>query len=95
VMRSMGYGDVLESTLKDILSEATSNNDGVVELKEFLEIAAGAKQVHLHTAFSRLIEGYVPTGTEEEGGQKEESPKKGQPSWFSRRIPVEKSGGGV
>ncbi|TNY23099.1 FAD dependent oxidoreductase-domain-containing protein [Rhodotorula diobovata] len=50
--RKLGYSDVDEQTIQNVIKEVDVNQDGGISFDEYLDVAAGAKQVHLHNAFT-------------------------------------------
>lgn len=91
-MAKLGFGDVPKETIERILQEVDYNQDDVVQLEEFLDIAAGVKQLSLSNAFSDIagavdapaIPEFVPNPSAEESDEP-----------LAHRITVEQSGGGV
>ena len=63
----------------DIIREVDGNKDGKIELEEFLDIAAGVKELSLSSAFSDIV---ARVGS----GDKNNA--------YSNDLPPEKSGGG-
>ena len=73
-----------------------------VQFDEYLDVAAGAKQVHLHNAFTDIaLKGSLDDASEEQGrqgghrGSGDEPPQKdGVKIDYSNKMPPEKTGGG-
>ncbi|EIW72687.1 hypothetical protein TREMEDRAFT_70788 [Tremella mesenterica DSM 1558] len=93
-MTRMGY-DASTETADNILREVDFGRKGAIEFQEYLDIAAGLKELQLENAFthlaqldtSRKIGGHDPAGYQaQSGGSRRED---------RRKIPVERSGGGT
>ncbi|GAA5865600.1 hypothetical protein JCM1840_001456 [Sporobolomyces johnsonii] len=81
-MSRMGF-EADKRTVMNILSEVDANQDGSITLEEFLDVAAGVKQIHLHNAFTDIA---LPKENEAK------SKKNGNPD-YSSKTPPEKTGG--
>ncbi|GAA5920978.1 hypothetical protein JCM1841_003240 [Sporobolomyces salmonicolor] len=81
-MARMGF-DTDKRTVVNILREVDADQDGSIGLEEFLDVAAGVKQIHLHNAFTDIA---LPK--ENEAKSKEH----GNPD-YSSGTPPEKTGG--
>ncbi|GAA6059917.1 hypothetical protein JCM10212_005300 [Sporobolomyces blumeae] len=77
-MQRLGY-KADDKVVRDILREVDANQDGSIGLEEFLDVAAGVKQIHLSNAFADLA---LPKD------------KKGGSLDYSSTTPPEKTGGG-
>ncbi|GAA5992181.1 hypothetical protein JCM11641_007789 [Rhodosporidiobolus odoratus] len=91
-----------ESTVSNIISEVDSNADGSINLEEYLDIAAGVKELHLNNAFVDLTLGKdgknlaFEAGDEGKGraGGNEAPTKNGQKVDYKSNTPPERTGGG-
>jgi glycerol-3-phosphate dehydrogenase len=92
-MKQMGYESSTE-TADSILREVDFGRKGYIEFQEYLDIAAGLKELRLESAFTHLAqldstrkisEGKI--GSHAEDSDAERSTR--------RKIPVERSGGGT
>lgn len=95
VMEKMGYADKKE-VAHNILQEVDFNRKGNIEFHDFLDIAAGMKELQLDNAFTHLAgmdkEERHPTKEEAIGSYADESSfARSQ----QRKIPVERTGGGT
>ncbi|GAA5998942.1 glycerol-3-phosphate dehydrogenase [Rhodotorula paludigena] len=106
-MSKLGF-DAGESTVKNVIREVDVDQDGSVSLEEYLDIAAGVKNVHLSNAFTDItlksgdVGGSNGADSSEKGhqgkehrGSGQEPPKKeGSKIDYSNKTPPEKTGGG-
>ncbi|KAH8925599.1 DAO-domain-containing protein [Atractiella rhizophila] len=92
VMSRMGFTDLTKEKLENIIKEVAGRSEGTLQFKDFLDIAAGVKEVHLHSAFSRLMKDYKTDDSTPDPSSDEKDKKQ---QWFGKRIPVERSGGGT
>ncbi|GAA5970114.1 hypothetical protein JCM21900_005655, partial [Sporobolomyces salmonicolor] len=81
-MARMGF-DTDKRTVVNILREVDADQDGSIGLEEFLDVAAGVKQIHLHNAFTDIA---LPKENEAK------SKENGNPD-YSSKTPPEKTGG--
>ncbi|POY70660.1 putative Glycerol-3-phosphate dehydrogenase [Rhodotorula taiwanensis] len=86
-MNKLGFDKVDEKTVKGVLSEVDSDNDGQVSFEEYLDVAAGVKEIHLHNAFTDVAFSDKATADEPqtEGSSKMD---------YSNKTPPERTGGG-
>ncbi|GAA5821122.1 hypothetical protein JCM11251_001973 [Rhodosporidiobolus azoricus] len=89
-----------EKTVRDVIKEVDADADGSVNLEEWLDIAAGVKELHLTSAFAdiavRQDAAPVPEGDEgkNRAGGNEPPKKDGQKIDYSSKTPPERTGGG-
>ncbi|GAA5992184.1 hypothetical protein JCM11641_007790 [Rhodosporidiobolus odoratus] len=91
-----------ESTVSNIISEVDSNADGSINLEEYLDIAAGVKELHLNNATVDLTLGKdgknlaFEAGDEGKGraGGNEAPTKNGQKVDYKSNTPPERTGRG-
>lgn len=96
-MEKMGYKNADKAISAGILAEVDFHRKGMVQFPEFLEIAAGMKELNLESAFTHVakldkspspsVSDSDPVGKHGHGG--------GEKRMEMRRIPVERSGGGT
>ncbi|GAA5929771.1 hypothetical protein JCM3775_006547 [Rhodotorula graminis] len=105
--RKLGYSDVDEATIKNVIKEVDVNQDGGISFDEYLDVAAGAKQVHLHNAFTDValqgqlgdddsVDAAADKGSQPNShrGSGEPAPtKEGAKIDYSNKTPPEKAGG--
>ncbi|BGP20063.1 hypothetical protein JCM10213_003553 [Rhodosporidiobolus nylandii] len=102
--------DADEKTVANIIKEVDADADGSVNLEEYLDVAAGVKELHLNSAFSDLTLGkdaklldQAAEGKDSSNGEQgknrsggQEPPKKGgEKIDYNNKTPVERTGGGV
>ncbi|GAA5880059.1 hypothetical protein JCM8547_001487 [Rhodosporidiobolus lusitaniae] len=93
--------DASESTVRDVIKEVDADADGAINLDEFLDVAAGVKELHLNNAFTDLTLGKdgseIPSGEEgkNRAGGNEPPTKNGEKVDYGKDLAPEKSGGGV
>ncbi|GAA5993732.1 hypothetical protein JCM10908_001058 [Rhodotorula pacifica] len=87
-MTKLGFDQVDEQTVKNVLREVDSDNDGQVSFEEYLDVAAGVKEIHLHNAFTDV----AFSGEVDSDGPPSGSSSSG-PS-YSNKTPPERTGGG-
>lgn len=75
----LGYSSIDDSTVENIIDEVDFHKAGAVYFDDFLEVAAGLKELSIETAFSSIVFG--------DGDDDDDT--------FHAGIPVEKSGGGA
>ncbi|BGP51636.1 mitochondrial glycerol-3-phosphate dehydrogenase [Rhodotorula kratochvilovae] len=100
--QKLGYTDVDEKVIRNVIKEVDVDKDGSISFDEYLDVAAGAKQVHLHNAFTDIaLKDSLDDPSEEQGrqdghrGSGEEPPQKyGVKIDYSNKMPPEKTGGG-
>ncbi|GAA5821120.1 hypothetical protein JCM11251_001972 [Rhodosporidiobolus azoricus] len=89
-----------EKTVRDVIKEVDADADGSVNLEEWLDIAAGVKELHLTSAFAdiavRQDAAPMPDGDEgkNRAGGNEPPKKDGQKIDYSSKTPPERTGGG-
>lgn len=82
-MKKMGFDQVDEQTVQNVLREVDADNDGQVSFEEYLDVAAGVKEIHLSNAFTDVAFSDKATSDDEPSG----------PS-YSSKTPPERTGGG-
>lgn len=94
-MQKMGYAET-QDVAKNILREVDFNRKGAVEFHDFLDIAAGMKELQLENAFTHLA------GIDKSGHDMSPKdaigPHAGDSNFArsqQRKIPVERTGGGT
>ncbi|EGU10916.1 putative Glycerol-3-phosphate dehydrogenase [Rhodotorula toruloides ATCC 204091] len=103
-MSKLGFDQIDERTVRSILNEVDVDRDGQISLEEYLDVAAGSKEVHLHNAFTDIafprnhgvtddaLDGAGDEGKNRSGGN--EPPKKeGEKIDYSNKTPPERTGG--
>ncbi|GAA6041779.1 hypothetical protein JCM8097_007156 [Rhodosporidiobolus ruineniae] len=95
-----------EETVRNIITEVDANADGALDLDEYLEVAAGVKELNLNSAFADIALGkdqdkLAETGgdaaqhpDEVKGGKNDPPTKNGEPIQYSSKTPPERTGGG-
>lgn len=99
-MEKLGYSEANDETAQDIIREVDFERKGAVEFPDFLEIAAGMKELQLESAFTELahIDGVERKAGDKAQGADPAGPKAQQQSEKRderKKIPVERSGGGA
>ncbi|GAA6021386.1 hypothetical protein JCM10207_002031 [Rhodosporidiobolus poonsookiae] len=100
-MTKLGFKDVDKKVVKDVIREVDADGDGTVNLEEYLDVAAGLKEVSLHNTFTDIALGKEATSDDKsERGKNQEShnepPRQGgERVDYSNRTPPERTGGGV
>ncbi|WVQ85348.1 hypothetical protein IAT38_007513 [Cryptococcus sp. DSM 104549] len=93
-MTQMGYDSSVESA-DSILREVDFGRKGEIEFSDYLDIAAGLKELQLENAFTHLAQldsSRKMEGAREVGGHADEATERREER---RKIPVERSGGGA
>ncbi|KDE04235.1 glycerol-3-phosphate dehydrogenase [Microbotryum lychnidis-dioicae p1A1 Lamole] len=54
-MRRLGFANVSKETVSNIIREVDGNRDGKITLEEFLDMAAGVKELSLTNAFTDIV----------------------------------------
>ncbi|ORY68060.1 putative glycerol-3-phosphate dehydrogenase [Leucosporidium creatinivorum] len=100
-LRNLGQ-DVPRETVLSIIREVDADKSGKIEFQEFLDIAAGVKELHLSNAFSDLVSRVSAgsgtassTSSTNNLGSSSPTPGYDDKRHVGANIPVEKSGGGV
>lgn len=79
----------LQETVDAIIREVDVNRDSRIEFQEFLDIAAGVKELSLTNAFSDIV------AQIEVPAEPRSKDDKSTGAWWGKKIPVERSGGGT
>ncbi|GAA5877542.1 hypothetical protein JCM3774_005901 [Rhodotorula dairenensis] len=87
-MKKMGFDQVDEQTVRNVLREVDADNDGQVSFEEYLDVAAGVKEIHLSNAFTDVAFSDKATADDEASGPSPSGPS------YSSKTPPERTGGG-
>ncbi|ORX34271.1 putative glycerol-3-phosphate dehydrogenase [Kockovaella imperatae] len=99
-MTQMGY-DASAETADNILREVDFGRKGAIEFQDYLDIAAGLKELHLENAFTHLARmdssRQISSGNDNGaiGKHAKDSQEENGERGSRRKIPVERSGGGT
>lgn len=100
-IRGLGFPNVPDDTIEHLIAGSSDIvASGSVDLTEFLDIAAAAKEVSLSNKLNRYMAGETDEADPKKatmGSSSRQSKDGGQTwiAWWKRRIPVERSGGGT
>lgn len=93
-MTGMGY-DASVELADSILREVDFGRKGEIDFQDYLDIAAGLKELQLENAFTHLAQldsSRKEAGARDIGGHAHEASERREQR---RKIPVERSGGGA
>jgi len=93
-MKKMGYASSNE-TADSILREVDFGRKGAIEFQEYLDIAAGLKELHIESAFTHLAQLDTSRNLAEGDAIGKHANDSSEQRSDRRKIPVERSGGGT
>jgi len=93
-MTNMGYDSSIE-TADSILREVDFGRKGAIEFQEYLDIAAGLKELKIENAFTHLAQLGTSRNLAEGDAVGEHANEQSGERAARRKIPVERSGGGT
>ncbi|GAA98993.1 uncharacterized protein L969DRAFT_548382 [Mixia osmundae IAM 14324] len=95
-LNKIGFSNVPRETIEEIISEVHFGSKGAVELSEFLDAVSGIKELSAENAFNNFLGAFGDAeSSTDQAALGQSAQETSNRSWFRRRIPVEKSGGGV